>query len=97
MKPQSTRDAAKKIVRCPGLMNAPGAAIVIFGASHSTQLTISGVQSVSETSQSSLNGVLIEDNLTCCGVNCRGSSPPIESFRPRRSLATGWSCGCRWR
>jgi hypothetical protein len=97
MKLQSTWDAAKKIVRCPGLMNAPGAAIVIFGTSRSTQLTISWAQSVSETSQSTLNGVLIEDNLTCCGLDCRGSSPPIESFRPRRSLAKGWSCGCRWR
>ena len=41
MKPQSTRDAVKKIVSCSMLMNAPSAAIVIFGVSRSTQLAIS--------------------------------------------------------
>ena len=87
--PQSTRDAAKKIARWPGLINALGAAIVIFGASRSTQLAISGAQFVSEMSQSFINGVHIEDNFAFCSLDCRRSSPSIESLRSRRSLATG--------
>ena len=41
MKPQSTRDAAKKIARRAGLMQAPGAPIVVFGASGWVELAIS--------------------------------------------------------
>ena len=89
MKPQSTRDAAKKIARCAGLINAPGAAIVIFGASRSIQLAISRAQSVSEMSQSSINGFHIKDNLAFCSLDYRRGSPPIERLCSRRSLATG--------
>ena len=89
MKPQSTRDVTKKIAKCPGLINAPGAKIVILGASRSTQLAISGAQSVSEMSQSSINGVHIEDNLAVCSLDYRRGPLAIERLRSHRWLATG--------